>query len=157
MLDLTNDPIAVTLAGRTLKVRRLAFCRMMSLAQGAVVSTHLARIQTATAGLPQDRREAFLAAAIAQIPHGATLDDLAGDWAKSYEGGVAYLHEAIHQDQPNMTLDEVRSIIDAADSSEVYPVACWISGRSKDVPRGTTDADGKKKVETMITAPSGAT
>lgn len=145
MLTLTNEPIAVTLAGQNLKVRRLAFGRMLALAEAAVVSAHLARIQSLAAGLPQEAREGFLAASIAHIPHGTVLDGLAADWAASYDGGVAYLYEAIRQDQPEMTLEQVRGLIDAAPATEVYPIACWIAGRDGgNVPRGTVTESGKK-------------
>ena len=131
-----NRPIAVTIAGKKYKARRISILALLSCAETYIIEQKLERIRKVAEILNDADRIAYIEKQSDKIPDGAALRAEAkkmfakGDVPEEVMCNV--LLEGLKQDQPNMTSADVADIFEESSEEEIKPLLAILSGKKKE-------------------------
>jgi len=127
-----NMPVEVKMAGKTYKVRELGLFKLRGYLEQYIRQQRIQTIQEIVAGLDADSVKAVIRSEIDAMPIGQALSDMAAKMMT--EGnipdsvGTEMLSAALQKDQPDMSSNEIATIIENADQKEINLVMSIVAG-----------------------------
>ena len=140
--ELANDPIEVTLLGKTYKARRVSLDAVFGRAESAVLSGQMKRIHAMADDLSGEDKTSFLAKAMLEsLPSGNRLATMTADFLRGIEGLKLVLIEALKTDQPEIgkQLVDIVEIV-SKEKDKITALVEWLTGVGKKPTIPLTDS-----------------
>lgn len=126
----TNEPVEITVLGKTFKCRQLGPVAVLSFCQQKVRSIRIAELNQVLSELELSEQQQvdLVMKAMNDIPRGDDLTSAAVEYMNSVEGFVACFHKALSESGQEISVDEVFNLVDEASSAEMAVVRGEIMG-----------------------------
>jgi len=127
-MDMVNEPVAVTFAGKPVKAKRLSSIRRRAIIEAVIIEKYVAGIlQQARLAYADNeaKRGAYIDKAMLAMPQGKAMSDLVSD----HIPGKAYAR--MFAEATGIDEDQIVALLDDATPDEVRILLRVISGKKK--------------------------
>ena len=127
-MDMVNEPVGITIAGKPVKVKRLSTIRRRAIIEAVITEQYVAGIlRQAKLAYPDNeaKRGAYIDKAMLAMPQGKAMSDLVSD----HIPGSAYAR--MFAEAAEITEDQAVMLLDDASADEVRVLLRSMSGKKK--------------------------
>lgn len=139
--ELANEPIEITLGGRTLKIKRLTLKELFTPAEVKVQEKYIHNANLMASTMTGKEKAEFLDRALNSVPSGKKLDEMAGEYMSTAVGVSDTLLMGLNKCQ-EVTEAEISDMILNATETELMFIRDYLSGDK-------ADPEAKKKLELL--------
>ena len=128
MTDTVNASVEVDIGGRKYRARQLTLSEMFGHFEANIRRDALDSARELAAALDGEQKREFLADVWRNMPRGSALMDRVIEVVKSPSGVVDVLWLAVRREQPDVTRDELATLVTGGTISELAPLIEYLAG-----------------------------
>lgn len=142
---LANTSMKITIDGREFSVRRLSLEDLFGSIESEVISGYITNVQRIASTLTGDDKIRYLREATGDIPSGEELQRRVQSSMATLPGMRSILFHALKHDQPDITMEQVKSMVRITDIERLSSLVTWLIG----VGDGVDDTSGSASKKEM--------